>query len=112
MSQNDPNLDIFKDKTCAVFKKLIHEECRISIKVSLLCCIIGQSVILQPKMLFKVSQGKIFFKHKNGQKWPLLSTLNVPSVSRQKFYSLNLPLKVIEIAPLGSGGEISMKNAI
>ena len=48
-------------------KKVMHEKCEISFKVSLLCCSLAQSAILPPKMVFKVSQGRNFVFQ--AQKW-------------------------------------------
>ena len=80
MCQNDPNLVIFKVKICAVFEKLMQEECKISIKKSLLCCSLAQDTILPQKMVFKVSQGRkfVFQAQKMGKNGHFLATLNIP----------------------------------
>ena len=58
---------ISKLKFALYLKKLMHEECKISIKVSLLCFSLAQGTILPPKMVFKVSQGRKFVFQ--AQKW-------------------------------------------
>ena len=65
-----------KSEFALYLKKLLHEECEISIKVSLLCCSLAQDTILPPKMVFKVSQGRKFVFQaqkwaKNDHFWPL-----------------------------------------
>ena len=86
MCQNEPNLVIFKVKICAVFEKLMQEECKISIKESLLCCSLAQGTILLPKMVFKVSQGgKFAFQAQKWSKIAILAPLIVLPVSGQKF---------------------------
>ena len=69
MFQNDPNLVIFKVKNYAVFEKLMGEECKVFIKVSLLCFSLAQGTILPPKLyLWCRREENLSFKLKNGQK--------------------------------------------
>ena len=91
----------------------MHEEFKISIKVPLQCCNLTQGTISPQKMVFKVSQGRKFvFQAQKWSKMAILAPLNVPLLVGKNFDSSNLFYKVTDIAPLGSGGEISIKNAI
>ena len=67
------------------------EECKVFIKVSLLCFSLAQGTILQPKLyLWCRREENLSFKLKNGQKWPFLAPLNVSLLVGKNFDSQNL----------------------
>ena len=75
-----------KLKFVLYLKKLMHEEFKISTKVSLLCCVLVQSTVLLPKMVFKVSQGRKFvFQAQKWSKMAIFGPFKCPPVSGQKF---------------------------
>ena len=98
-----------KSKFTLYLKKLMHKECEISIKVSLLCCSLSQGTILTPKMLFKVSQGRKFVFQ--AQKWAKMAIFG-PCEWAKILTPQTCSKKSLTWPHLGSRGEISMKNAI